>query len=115
MFTPTFDFNMSQFNQFLSTALLSSLWKHLKGENDTKKHRNLFSSQQALVTAPVPKCTNVWLTKSFRYTFLRVQKEKINKELVTSGGAKVARVYEVAHLCISGKEEGSVSAEKSPC
>lgn len=56
----TFTFNRSKFNWFFSSALLSSLWKHLKGENNTKKHRNLFSSLQAFVTAPVPKCTNFW-------------------------------------------------------
>ena len=78
-------------NLISSSVQPSFLWKHLKGENDTKKHRNLFSSQQAFVIVPVPKCTNVWLTKSLWYTFLRVQEEKINKELVTSGVAKVAR------------------------
>lgn len=64
LFTQTFSFNRSKFNQFLGPALLSSLWKHLKGENHTEKHRNLFSSLQAFVTVPVPKCTNFWQTKS---------------------------------------------------
>lgn len=63
-FTLTFSFNVSKFNQFLGTILHSSFWKHLKGENSTKKHRNLFSSLQAFVTAPVPKCTNFWQDES---------------------------------------------------
>lgn len=116
LFKPTFSFPMSKFNRFLGTALLSSLWKHLKGENNTEKHKNLFSSLQAFVTVPVPKCTSFWQTKSPWYTFPRVQKEKINKELVTSGGAKVARSLwgssSSLHFC---RGEGSVSEKKSPC
>lgn len=116
LFTLTFSFNTSKLNQFLGTALLSSLWKHLKGENNTEKHRNLFSSLQALVTEPVPKCTNFWQAESPWYTFPRVQKEKINKELVTSGGAKVARsLWGSSSSLHFWQREGSVSKKKSPC
>lgn len=93
LFTPTFNFHTSKFNQFLGAALLSSFWKPLKGENNTKKHRNLFSSPQAFVTVPVPKCTNSWQAESLWYTFPRVQKEKLNKGLATSGRAEVARSF----------------------